>query len=116
MVSLTYLEPTPAESYYQSLFHLALLALQYRADVQAEVNLHRGRPDLAVAFAREVVILELKMDDAPEDPLAQAERQAYVRRYAQQSKTALVWGVTLGRQEREILTIASRRYAADRPA
>ena len=116
MVSLTYLEHTPAESYYQSLFHLALLALQYRADVQAEVNLHRGRPDLAVAFAREVVILELKMDDAPEAPLAQAERQAYVRRYAQQGKTALVWGVTLGRQEREILTIASRRYAADRPA
>lgn len=112
MVSLTYLEHTPADSYYQSLFHLALLALQYRADVQAEVNMHRGRPDLAVAFAREVVILELKMDDALEDPLAQAERQAYARRYTQQGKAARVWGITIGRREREILTIASRRYAA----
>ena len=111
MVSLTHLEHTPAENYYQSLLYLALLSLQYKADVQAEVNLHRGRPDLAVAFAREVVILELKMDDAPEDPQAQAARPAYPQRYTDQGKAVQVWGVTIGRKEREILDITVTRHA-----
>ncbi len=112
LASLTHRERAPSENCYQSLLHLALLSLQYRADAQAEVNLQRGRPDLVVAFAREVVILELKMDDAPDDPLAQAARQAYPERYAQQGQTVQVWGLIIGRQEREILTISSQRYPA----
>ena len=112
LASLTHLEHAPSENCYQSLLHLALLSLQYRADAQAEVNLHRGRPDLVVAFAREVVILELKLDDAPDDPQAQAARQAYPERYTQQGQTVQVWGLIIGRQEREILTISSQRYPA----
>lgn len=106
------LEHAPAESHYLSLLHLAFRALQDRADVQAEVNLHRGRPDLVVAFAREVVLLELKMDDAPVDSQMQAARQACPERYTQQGQTVWVWGLVIGRQEREILTVSSQRYPA----
>ena len=112
MTSLTCLEHAPRENYYQSVLHLALLALQYRADVQAEVNLHRGRPDLVIVFAREVIILELKMDDAPATPQAQASRQAYPARYTHEGKTVHIWGIIVGRTEREILEITSRRYEA----
>ena len=111
LATLTYLEHTPRETYYQSLLHLALLSLQYRAHVQAEVTLHRGRPDIVVAMARDVVIMELKMDDASEDPLAQAERKAYYQKYIDQGKKAYVWGVTIGRAEREILDIVQKIHS-----
>ena len=58
LVSLTYLEHTPQETYYPTLLHVALLALQYKTHVQAEVTLHRGRPDLVVEMATRVVIME----------------------------------------------------------
>lgn len=112
MASLTYLEHTPQETYYQTLLHVALLALQYQADVQAEVILHRGRPDIVVALENEVVILELKMDDAAETPLGQAEKRAYARRFTDQGKTVHVWGLTIGRDEREILDITHKSLAA----
>ena len=112
MTSLAYLEHAPRENYYQSILHLALLALQYRADVQAEVNWRRGRPELVIAFAREVIILELKMDDAPARPQAQASRQAYPARYTHEGKTVHIWGIIVGRTEREILEITARRYEA----
>ena len=110
LTSLTYLEHRPQERYYQSILHLALLGLQYKAHVQAEVNLHRGRPDIVVAFAREVVIMELKMDDARETAQRQADRKAYPQRYAHEGKTVHVWGITIGRAEREILDITAQRY------
>ena len=115
MASLTYLEHTPQESYYQTLLHVALLALQYQADVQAEVILHRGRPDIAVAWANAVVILELKMDDAAETPLNQAEKRAYAQRFTGQGKAVQVWGLTIGRDEREILDITHKSLAAPAP-
>ena len=112
MAALTYLEHTPQETYYQTLLHVALLALQHKADVQAEVLLHRGRPDIVVAMAREVVIMELKMDDAPADPLAQADRQAYAKRFTDQGKTVHIWGLTIGRAEREIRDVAAKQVPA----
>ncbi len=112
MATLTYLEHTPQETYYQTLLHVALLALQHQADVQAEVLLHRGRPDIVVAMARDVVIMELKMDDAPADPLAQADRQAYAKRFTDQGKTVHIWGLTIDRAAREIRDIVSKQVPA----
>lgn len=65
-----------------------------------------------IVFAREVIILELKMDDAPTTPQAQASRQAYPARYTHEGKTVHIWGIVVGRTEREILEITSRRYEA----
>ncbi len=103
MRAISSLEHTAREAWYQTLLHVALLPMQHKAHVQAEVVQHRGRADLAVVMNNAVVIMEIKMDDARKDALSQAISQEYHLPYVDQGKTAHVWGLTVGRKERQIV-------------
>ena len=95
------------ETHYRKLLFSTLLAAELH--VQAETPTLRGRIDLLVESADQIICLECKTNLAPEQALRQVWHKGYVDAYRRRDKSVTVFGLSFHTEARTVSAVAVHR-------
>ena len=88
------------ERYYQTIFYLAMLMMNYRAVTEDCTNV--GRIDMTVETPERIYIFEFKLDGGAEAALEQIKSKRYAEKHLRNGKEIVLLGVSFGRESRNI--------------
>lgn len=92
----------PHAAHYQALIHTALMPIRHLTHLGSEIALQQDRSDLIVDMPDAIVIMELQMDTARENPMAQVHAKQYPDRYRDKGRSVHLWGIVINRQKHSI--------------
>ncbi|MDP5171646.1 MAG: ATP-binding protein [Bacteroidia bacterium] len=90
------------EAYYHSLLYLTFQFLG-SFQVESEVHTNRGRIDAVVHTAKDIYVIEFKLDEPASVALAQIHDRQYAERFRDAEKTVHLLGISFGSKERSVV-------------
>lgn len=88
------------ERYYQTIFYLAMLMMNYRVVTEECTNI--GRIDMTVETNERIYILEFKLDGDAKAALVQIKTKNYAEKYKLAKKKIIQLGISFGKDSRNV--------------
>lgn len=88
------------ERYYQTIFYLAMLMMNYRVVTEECTNV--GRIDMTVETHERIYILEFKLDGDAKAALGQIKTKNYAEKYKLAKKKIIQLGISFGKDSRNV--------------
>ena len=103
--SIPYMNREKSESYYSSLFHIAMRVAKLHP--QSEVQTHTGRIDTDIEIKNFVYIFEYKFNKTVQEAFDQIEEKKYYESYVDSSKKVILVGINFIYTDRAVSTVES---------
>ncbi len=98
--TIPYARGTNTEGHYQTVLYVIFKLLGKFADL--EVRTARGRVDVVIYTAKNVYVIEVKLDGSVEEAMAQIEEKGYAGRFALLGRNIVKVGVNFSSEKRTI--------------